>query len=148
MVVKVAEEIVKLIQQKHLLYEYYGKKHIKVGEIEQKLGYEMRVTRSPIDDKDFFYRKLLAEIHEGELVIEILVRESSTHEQVNSDYRNFISLVKGNPQWERLVQARWLRKRQLNQDNEFDPNPVDLVPVFVKDGVNFSPKKIREPEAP
>jgi hypothetical protein len=53
MVVRVCEDIIKLIQQKNLLNEYYGRKYIKVGEIEAQLNFKMRVTRAPIDDKGF-----------------------------------------------------------------------------------------------
>jgi len=49
--------------------------------------------------------------------------------------RDFLNGVFGHVSWERLVHARWLKKRQLNQDNEFDPDKTDMVPVFVKDGV-------------
>lgn len=51
----------------------------------------MRVTRSPIDDKDFFERKLMAEVSEGELVIEILEREMKTHLLVNEEFRNLLN---------------------------------------------------------
>ena len=79
MVVRVCEDIVKLIQQKNLLNEYYGRKYIKVGEIEAKLNFKMRVTRAPIDDKDIPERQLMNECSEGELLIEILDREMTTH---------------------------------------------------------------------
>jgi len=46
--------------------------------------------------------------------------------------------VLGNQGWQRLVQARWLKKRQVHHDNEFDPEQVPK--VYVKDGVNFKPK--------
>ena len=75
------------------------------------------------------------ECSEGEQLIEILEREMATHQQLNDEYRHLVDKVKGNVQWERIVHARWLRKRQLNQDNDFDPRPDDLVPVFVKDGI-------------
>lgn len=74
-----------------MLNEYYGRKFIKVGEIEKIVGYNMRVTRSPIDDKDFFERKLMAEVSEGELVIEILEREMKTHLLVNEEFRNLLN---------------------------------------------------------
>jgi len=54
--------------------------------------------------------------------------------------REFLNGIFGNVSWERLVHARWLKKRQLNQDNDFDPDQTDVVPVFVKDGVQFKPK--------
>jgi hypothetical protein len=51
--------------------------------------------------------------------------------------RDFLNGVFGNAGWERLVHARWLKKRQQNQDNDFDPDKPDIGPVFVKDGVQF-----------
>ena len=63
MVVRVCEDIVKLLQQKNLILEYQGKRFIKVGLIEEQVGYRMRVTRQPIDgSKDYFERKLEFEI--------------------------------------------------------------------------------------
>lgn len=69
------EDIVRLLQTKNLLNEYYGRKHIRVGVIEQKVGYKMRVTRDPIDDKNYLERKLETEIDEGLMVINILENE-------------------------------------------------------------------------
>lgn len=68
-VVRECEEIVKLVQTKNLMNEYYGRKFVKVGDIEEKVGYKMRVTRDPIDDTNFFERKLQTEVEEGELII-------------------------------------------------------------------------------
>lgn len=48
---------------------------MKVGEIELKVGYSMRVTRRPIDGTDFEERQLATECEDGEQVIEILDRE-------------------------------------------------------------------------
>lgn len=77
-VVKECEEIVKLVQTKNLMNEYYGKKHVKVGQIEEKVGYKMRVTRDPIDDTNYFERKLQTEVDEGEVLISILENELGT----------------------------------------------------------------------
>lgn len=65
-VVKVCEDIVQLLQQKNLLNEFYGKKFVRVGDIELKVGYNMRVTRAAIDGDDFLERKLITECDEGE----------------------------------------------------------------------------------
>ena len=46
----------------------------------------------------------------------------------------FITRMVGNTAWERLVQARWLRKKQAAGGNDFDPDFDDRVPVFVKGG--------------
>ena len=96
-VVREAEDIVRLLQTKNLLNEYYGRKHIRVGEIEQKVGYKMRVTRDPVDDKNYFERKLETEIREGEEVIQILERELSTFLEISNRSREFNSYVRGNP---------------------------------------------------
>lgn len=39
----------------------------------------MRVTRAQLDDKDYFEKKLEMECYEGELIIQILERETLTH---------------------------------------------------------------------
>ena len=49
--------------------------------------------------------------------------------------REFITNALGNPEWERLVRARWLKKRQLNQDNDFDPLKEKIAPIFVRNGI-------------
>lgn len=131
MIVRECEEIVKLLQQKNLLNEFYGRRFIKVGEIEERVGYRMRVSRGPIDDKDYFERKLETECLEGDQITEILEREMDTSQLLNGEMRAFLNEAQGNPQWDLLVRARWLRKRQQNQANDFDPTPDDIIPVFV-----------------
>lgn len=113
MVVRVCEDIVKLLQQKNLMLEYQGKRFIKVGPIEEQVGYKMRVTRHPIDgSRDYFERKLEFEIDDGELVIQIAERELHTNNELSLEMTEWLSGIEGNPQWARLVAARQLRKRQ------------------------------------
>jgi len=45
------------------------------------------------------------------------------------------------------LQARWLKKKQQNQDNQFDPEYENIVPVIVEDGVVFKPKR-ESPRSP
>lgn len=45
----------------------------------------------------------------------------------------FISAIFGNDGWIKLVEARWLRKRQGLQEAEYDPRDVR---VYVKGGYN------------
>lgn len=115
--VRVCEEIVKLLQQKHLLLEYYGKPHVRVGDVEARLGFRMlRVSREAFNDTQGFYpRKMMVEISEGEQIIQILDSEMATFEQLSKEMREFINYVLGNPIWERLVQARWLKQKQGTQ---------------------------------
>jgi hypothetical protein len=127
-----------------LLKEYYGKKFIKVGEIEAKVGYKMRVSRSLVNDANFFVRKLAIEAEEGDAVIGILEREMATDDRINENMRNYISDKFGNPEWERLVKARWLKKKQIHKDNDFDPEKV--AKIHVKEGFNFRSKK-QKPDA-
>lgn len=54
-----------------------------------------------------------------------------TSQLLNGEMRAFLNEAQGNPQWDLLVRARWLRKRQQNQANDFDPTPDDIIPVFV-----------------
>lgn len=65
---------------------------------------------------------MLLEVDEHERVYDILVRESESHLQLCGSMREFLNEVFGNAGWERLVHARWLKKRQINQDNDFDPD--------------------------
>lgn len=63
--------------------EYQGKRFIKVGLIEEQVGYRMRVTRQPIDgSKDYFERKLEFEIDDGEQVVQIIERELGTNAEL------------------------------------------------------------------
>ena len=55
--------------------EYYGRKCIKVGEIEAKVGYKMRVTRQALDGPDYLVNKLAAECIEGESIVGIMENE-------------------------------------------------------------------------
>lgn len=134
----------KLLQQKNLFNEFYGRKYIKVGEIELRVGYNMRVDRNLVDDADYFLRKMATEVEEGHEVIGIMDREMATLELITDESRSFLTNIFGNPGWERLVQARWLKKRQINHDNEFDPNKEDVPKIYVKDGVEFKPKHLPE----
>jgi hypothetical protein len=61
------------------------------------------------------------EAEEGEEICGILDREMATHLELNNYMRNFMTNSLGNPGWERLVRARWLKKRQVHHDNDFDP---------------------------
>jgi len=63
--------------------EYQGKRFIKVGLIEEQVGYRMRVTRQPIDgSKDYFERKLEFEIQDGEVIVQIIERELGTNAEL------------------------------------------------------------------
>lgn len=112
--VRICEDIVKLLQQKNLLLEYYGKRNIKVGEIEARVGYRMRLSRQLSNDASYLVRKLAMENEEGEEVVIILEREMVTLMALSDEMREFLTRALGNPGWERLVRARWLKKQQLN----------------------------------
>jgi hypothetical protein len=71
----------------------------------------MRVSRNLIEDRDYFLRKLTIEESEGWSIIAILERELETHSILSNEMRAFITNALGNPEWERLVRARWLKKR-------------------------------------
>lgn len=125
MKVRICEDIVHLLQQKNLLNEYYGRRFIKVGVIEEKLKYvprdKHRISMLP-QNKDGYRNYLALELEEHERVFEITDKESNNHLTICNEMRAFLNNVFGNPGWERLVHARWLKKRQLNQDNDFDPD--------------------------
>lgn len=107
---RVCDDIVKLLQQRNLLLEYQGKKHIKVGEIEARVGYKMRVSRKVAADADYYTRKLMVENEDGDEVTSILEREMATLVMISDEMRVFLTEALGNPGWERLVRARWLKK--------------------------------------
>lgn len=75
--VRLCEDIVKLCQ-KHLFLEFYGKKHIIVGEIEEYLGYKMRVSRDLVNDSNYYQRKMATEIEDGHDLIAIIDRENES----------------------------------------------------------------------
>lgn len=81
--VRVCEDIVHLLQQKNLMLEYYGKRHQKVGEIEERVGLRMRVSRDLVNDANYFVRKLAVEAQEGAHICAILEQELQTHAQVS-----------------------------------------------------------------
>ena len=74
---------------------------------------------------------MMLEIAEGEQIIDILNAEMRTFEQLSAEMREFISKMVGNPIWERLVQARWLKQKQSTQRKEYDPDLELIPPVFV-----------------
>jgi len=55
-----------LLQRRNLLNEYLGKKYIKVGVIEEKVGYKMKVSRFLIDGNMTYEKKLEIECVESE----------------------------------------------------------------------------------
>lgn len=117
MKVRICEDIIHLIQQKQLLNEFYARRFIKVGVIEEKLKYVPRPKnqwRLNKDSKDQYHNFLTLEVDEHERVFEILERESQSHIQLSNQMREFLNGVFGNAGWERLVHARWLKKRQIN----------------------------------
>ena len=71
----------------------------------------MGVTRSLVNDANYFVRKMAIEAEEGEEICDILDREMETHHDLNNSMRDFMTNALGNPGWERLVRARWLKKR-------------------------------------
>ena len=52
---------------------------------------------------------------------------------INKEMKAFISAVFGNDGWIKLVETRWLRKRQGLHEAEYDPREVR---VYVKGGYN------------
>ena len=65
------------------MLEYYGKRHQKVGEIEERVGLRMRVSRDLVNDANYFVRKPAVEAQEGAHICDILERELQTHAQVS-----------------------------------------------------------------
>jgi hypothetical protein len=109
--------------------EFYGKKHILVGEIEEWLGYKMRVSRDLVNDSNFYLRKMATEIEDGWDLVRILEREAESHQLLTQESQAFLTKVFGNPGWMRLVEARWLKQRQIEHQNDYDP--CEVPPVFV-----------------
>ena len=139
---RVCEEIVRLLQEKNLLAEHSGRKFIKVGVIETQLGYRVlaKDKYGPGVHKDYYMRKMALEVQEGYQVLEHLSNDCDIHEKISGEMRSFLTMAFDNPSWERQLAARWLRKKQMNQDNEFDPNSQDIIPIKIADGVEFQAK--------
>lgn len=92
------------------MLEYYGKKHIKVGVIEQRLNFRMRVWRHPLEySEDVLTRKLLTEISDAEKVVEILDDDGYFMQDMEEMMCGYISKKFGNDSWQHVVQSRWLK---------------------------------------
>ena len=80
-VVRVCEQIVDLLQQKNLMKEWMGSKFIKVGVIEQKVGYKMNKSEPTIDDPEaFLLRKLQTECTEREAKLKRLIKDAAMND--------------------------------------------------------------------
>ncbi len=132
MKVRVCEDIVVLLQHKNLIAEYNGRRFIKVGVIEKELGIMMRIPKfDPGQIRDYQSRKLENDINQGGDLLEMLTRDTDNDLKISDEMREFLTKQFDNPSWERLLQARWLKKKQQNQDNEFDPEYEKIVPIIV-----------------
>ena len=136
--VKVMQDIVILVQEKHLLLEVSGsKKYVQVGNIERKLDWPIRIkSQFALDNEDHYSRKLRTEIDRQNGILKGVEEDQAANQQITKEMKAFITAVFGNDGWIRLVEARWLRKRQQRHDNEFDPEGAKVVPVYVKGGYN------------
>ena len=65
--------------------EFYGRKHILVGEIEEWLGYKMRVSRDLVNDSNYYLRKMANEIEDGWDLVRILEREDESHQVLTQE---------------------------------------------------------------
>lgn len=138
-VVRVAQDVVILLQEKNLLSEMQGRKDfIKVGDIEGKLDWPIRIRSKygPIDSKDYYSRKLRSEIDEHNALLIQIQRDMETNMIISKEMKAFISAVFGNDGWIRLVEARWLRNKQHRHTAEYDPK--DELPIYVHS--NYTPK--------
>ena len=60
----------------------------------------------------------------------MLTRDTDNDLKISDEMRAFLTNQFDNPSWERLLQARWLKKKQQNKDNEFDPEYEKIVPII------------------
>ena len=70
--VRIMQDIVILVQEKNLLSEMQKRKNfIKVGEIERRLDWPIRIRSKygPLDAKDYYSRKLRSDIDEHNAVL-------------------------------------------------------------------------------
>lgn len=59
-------------------------------------------------------RRLATECAEGFKFLELMDNDAEAFEKISCEMREFLTKQFENPMWERQLQARWLRKRQLN----------------------------------
>lgn len=130
----VVQDIVILLQEKNLLAELQGQEDfIKVGEVERKLDWPIRIRSryGPIDSKDYYSRKLRQEIDEENALYNFALRDMETNQIIAKEMKAFISAIFGNDGWIKLVEARWLRNKQKKREAEYDPNEDDQVKIYV-----------------
>jgi len=59
-------------------------------------------------------------------------KDMGTVMTMNKEMKAFISAIFGNDGWIKLVEARYLRKKQERHAHEYDPQGKDAVPVYVR----------------
>ena len=108
------------------------KNFVKVGEIELKLDWPIRIRSKygPMDAKDYYSRKLRSEIDEHNSLLVAIEKDFQSSYIISKEMKAFISAIFGNDGWIRLVEARWLRSKQHRHVAEYDPK--DVVPLYVK----------------
>ena len=133
--VRVIQDIVILAQEKNLLFEMTGRKNfIKVGEIERELDWPIRVRShlGPMDAQDYYSKKLRTEIDEHNAILSAIEKDFKTSTIMSKEMKAFVSAVFGNDGWIKLVETRYLRKKQGLRGAEYDPEEGRGVKVYVK----------------
>ena len=98
---RIIQEVVVLLQEKNLLDEVAGKKHIKVGEIERELNWPLSLKSKygPMESNDYFSRKLRTQIDEYNAIVTMVIKDIKTNEVIKEEMIEFVSRVFGNRGW-------------------------------------------------
>jgi len=73
-------------------------------------------------------------------------RDMTTAKTLNTEMKAFISAVFGNDGWIKLVEARFLRRKQNLRAHEYDPDEQHAVKVYVMS--NFQVPRAIQDELP
>lgn len=93
------------------------------------------------------------ELDDSQRCLDILEAEREGLEEITTVAKDFITRISGNDQWERIVAARQLRKKQAMRKTDYDPVDVQLLleeagcedPFGVLEGDLLSPTAAPKP---
>ena len=104
----------------------------KVGVIEAELGYPLRIAEKygSMEDNDYFTRRMRIQFDEYAGVLNLVEFDMQTHDTMRKEMIDFVSEKLGHTAWIQVALHRNLRRKQLQQQRDFDPSPDKIIPVF------------------